>query len=249
VLVAVALAGCGALATAGAADTPPGGSARSAGSADFAAGVAQSDPLPFDKPLAADFDGDGVKETARAHETACFTNDGPAEPPCEHGGLRSFYVEVQDACATGALALTLSREMDFASLAEVIDADGDGNARELAFELRAGATARGVQAKIVRFRAGADGCVAVQKTLFSYPRLATIGKRPKGTAFATGYLSIHDYDKGIRGLELRTIETYSRPTDPGCCPSFRRVTFWRYVASRSGYQSYRTKLAKLPRPR
>jgi hypothetical protein len=227
-LVAVALAGAGggALATAGAAD----------------------DPLPLDEPIVADLDGDGAKETARAHETACFTNDGPEDPPCEKGGLRSFYVEVQDTCATGALALTLSREMDFASLAEVVDADGDGNARELAFELRAGATARGVQAKIVRFRGDANGCIAVQKTLFSYPRPATIGKRPKGTAFATGYLSIHDYDKGIRGLELRTIETYSRPTDPGCCPSYRRVTFWRYVASRSGYQSYRTKLAKLPRP-
>ncbi len=247
-LVAVALAGGGALATAGAADTPPGGSARSAGSADSAAGAAQSDPLPLDEPIAADLDGDGVKETTRAHETACFTNDGPGDPPCERGDLRSFYVEVQDTCATGAVALTLSREMDFASLAEVIDADGDGNARELAFELRAGATARGVQAKIVRFRADANGCIAVQKTLFSYPRLATMGKRPKGTAFATGYLSIHDYDKGIRGLELRTIETYSRPTDPGCCPSFRRATFWRFVAATSSYKSYRTKLAKLRRP-
>jgi hypothetical protein len=225
-LVAVALAGAGAVAIA----------------------VAASEPLPLDEPIAADLDGDGVKETARAHETGCFTNDGPRTPPCEKGGLRSFYVEVQDTCATGALALALSREMDFASLAEVVDADGDGNVRELAFELRAGATARGVQAKIVRFRAGASGCVAVQKTLFSYPRPQTIGRRPKGTSFATGYLSIHDYAKGIRGLELRTIETYSRPSDPGCCPSYRRVTFWRFAALRSGYEPYRTKLAKLPRP-
>ena len=212
------------------------------------AAAAASDPLPLDKALTGDLDGDGHSEKVRAHETACFTNDGPKDPPCPKHGLRSLYVEVTDTCATGAVALKLSREMDFASLAEIADADGDGNARELAFELRAGATARGVQAKVVRFRADAGGCIAVQKTLFSYPQPATIGRRPKGTSFATGYLSIHDYDKGIRGLELRTIETYARPADPGCCPSFRRVTFWRFVASTSSYKPYRTKLSTLPRP-
>ena len=225
-LVAVALLAGGALATAG----------------------ADSEPLPLDDPLVADLDGDGVNEEVRAHETACFLDDGPAQPPCPKHALRSLYVEVSDKCSSGVVGLQLSREMDFVSLAEIVDADNDANKRELAFELRAGATARGVQAKIVRFRGGASGCVAVQKTLFSYPRPATIGRRPKGTAFATGYLNIHDYDKGIKGLELRTIETYSRPTDPGCCPSFRRATFWRFVASRSGYKPYRTKLARLPRP-
>jgi hypothetical protein len=212
-----------------------------------AAGAADA-PLPLDKPLVADLDGDGANEAVRAHETACFTNDGLKDPPCPKHGLRSLYVEATDTCATGAVALALSREMDFVSLGEIVDADGDGAARELAFELRAGATARGVQAKVVRFRGDAGGCVAVQKTLFSYPRPQTIGRRPKGTSFATGYLSIHDYDKGIRGLELRTIETYSRPRDPGCCPSFRRVTFWRYVASTAAYKPYRTKLKALPRP-
>lgn len=220
-----------------------------AGGGVIAGAAAESDPLPLDEPIIADLDGDGRTEVVRALETACYTEEGSRKPPCERGDLRSFYVELVDTCATGALALTLSREMEFASLAEVVDADNDGNARELAFELRAGATGRGVQAKIVRFKVDAGGCISVQKTLFSYPRPETIGKRPKGTAFATGYLNIHDYDKGIKGLELRTIETYSRPADPGCCPSFRRATFWRYVSATSSYKRYRTKLVRLPRPR
>jgi hypothetical protein len=227
VLVAVALAGGGAWATAGAAD----------------------EPLPLDTPLVADLDADGMNETVRAHEVECFTNDGPKPPPCEQGGLRSLFVEVADSCAGGPHTLKLSREMDFATLAAIIDADADGQRRELAFELRAGATARGVQAKIVRFRADPGGCVAVQKTLFSYPRPDTIGRRPKGTSFASGSITLRNFDTTRKGIELRTDETYSRPADPGCCPSFRRVTMWTYVASRSGYTPYRTKLSRLPRPK
>ncbi len=52
-----------------------------------------------------------------------------------------------------------------------------------------------------------------------------------------------------RPPELRTTEFYARAADPGCCPSFRRVTFWRYVASRAGYAPYRTTLTPLRRAR
>ena len=214
--------------------------------ASAGAGAETADPL--DTPLVADLDGDGANETVRLRETACFGADGTTQPPCPKDVLRTFVVEVADSCAGGARAVTLSREMEFMSLAALVDADGDGDARELAFEARAGATARGVQAKIVRFRAGADGCIAVQRTLFSYPRPETIGRRPKGTAFRTGYLAIGNFDRSRRGLELRTDETYSRPTDPGCCPSYRRVTRWRFVAATSRYAPYRTRLTRIPKP-
>jgi hypothetical protein len=237
-VVAVALLAGGAWASAAA---PP---ARYAG----AAGGAQSDTFPLDEPLSADLDGDGAKETVVAEETQCFTNDGPKPPPCERGGQRSLYVTVQDPCASGPVKLRLSREMDLVSLAEVVDADRDGSKDDLAFETRAGASSQGVQAKVVRFMADANGCIAVQKTLFSYPRNATIGERPKGMFFRTGFLSIHDFDKGIKGLELRTEEFYARAADPGCCPRYGRTTFWRYVAGRSGYTPYRTKLRKIPKP-
>ncbi len=234
-LVAVAL-GAGAWASAGAADPP----------------------RPLDTPLSADLDGDGVAEQVVAHETACFESQGVTQPPCERDGLRSVVVEVVDGCGIGESApgaagqplkiLPLSREMDFITFARTVDADGDGRARELAFELRAGATARGVQAKVVSFLADADGCAAVRKTLFSYPRPDTIGRRPKGTSFASGSLTVHEFDARFAGLELRTTETYSRPADPGCCPSFQRVTHWRFVAPGSRYTPYRTKLTKLRRP-
>ncbi|MDX6410270.1 MAG: hypothetical protein QOE13_3341 [Gaiellaceae bacterium] len=220
-LLAAALAG-GILANAGAADPP----------------------RPLDTPLSVDLDGDGSPEAVVAHETACYTPDGVQPPPCAKDGLRSLVVEVVDVCGA-AKVITLSREMDAISFARIVDADGDGHARELAFELRAGASGRGVQSKVVSFETGADGCVAVRKTLFSYPRPNSIGRRPHGTTFSSGGLTVHDFDKSTPGQELRTIDSYARPADPGCCPSFHRTTYWRYA--NGSYAPYATKLKKLPK--
>jgi hypothetical protein len=203
---------------------------------------AAAPPRPLDTPLSADLDGDGTPETVVARETACYTQDGVQPPPCEKDGLRSLVVEVVDGCA-GAKVVTLSREMDAVSFARIVDADGDGQARELAFQLRAGATGRGLQAKVVSFATGADGCAVVRKTLFSYPRPDSIGRRPHGTSFAGGALTVHDFRKDVPGQELRTIDTYGRPADPGCCPSFQRTTYWR--SANDHYAPYATKLTKL----
>jgi hypothetical protein len=209
---------------------------------------------PLDTPLLADLDADGTNETVRVRETACFSANGTSEPPCSRSEdeFRTLVVEVADTCAGGGgggeHALTLSREMDYVSFARVLDADGDGQRRELAFELRAGASARGVQAKIVSFRAGDGGCVAVRRTLFSYPRADSIGRRPRGSSFSTGSLQIKDYTKRYPGLELRTIESYARGNDPGCCPTYERTSDWRFDAAQDRYRTYRTKLVRLRRP-
>ena len=208
---------------------------------------------PLDAPLLADLDGDGTNETVRVRETACYSAQGTSDPPCSRSEdvFRTLVVEVADTCAggqgPGERVLTLSREMDYVSAARIIDADRDGQARELAFELRAGASARGVQAKIVAFRVGADGCVAVRRTLFSYPRGDSIGRRPKGSSFSTGSLQIKDFTKRYGGLELRTIESYARGGDPGCCPTYERTTYWRFDRAKDRYRTYRTKLVRLRR--
>jgi len=211
--------------------------------------AAQRPSQPLDSPLAADLDGDGTNETVRARETACYGPDGESPPPCPRGdeGLRTLVIEVADACASGERVLTLSREMEYVSIGRVLDADGDGRRRELAFEVRAGASARGVQAKIVGFRPGPDGCVAVRRTLFSYPRKDSTGPFPRGGSFSTGSLQVKDFTKRYGGLELRTIESYARGSDPGCCPTWERTTHWRFDRAGDRYRTYRTKLVRLRR--
>ena len=206
-------------------------------------------PGPLDRPLVADLDGDGTKETVRLRETACFSSGGETAPPCPNRDdvFRGIVVEVVDSCTAGGgeRVLTLSRAMEGVAFARLLDADRDGKARELAFELRAGASGRGVQSKIVSFRAGAGGCVAVRRTLFSYPRPQTIGKRPRGTSFSTGGLVIKNFTSRFAGPELRTRESYARGNDPGCCPSYERTTYWRFEPKSGSYKPYHTRLRRL----
>ncbi len=209
---------------------------------------------PLDTPRLADLDADGTNEAVRVRETGCFGAGGTNAPPCSRADdvFRTLEVEVADTCGGGGgveRALTLSREMEYVSVARIFDADRDGHARELAFEVRAGASARGVQAKVVAFKAGADGCVAVRRTLFSYPRPDSIGRLPKGASFATGALQIRDFTKRYGDLELRTIESYARDNDPGCCPTWQRTSYWRFATSNDRYRTYRTKLVRLRRSR
>jgi hypothetical protein len=194
--------------------------------------VAADRPQPLDAPLVADLDGDGVDETVRGHRADAL----------------SLRVDLVDRCARGRRATKLSRVMYGATFAKIVDADDDGAARELAFELRAGAGGRGVQAKVLRFRAREGGC-AVVRTMFSYPQPATFGPLPKGAVyFNTGEVAIRDFDKDIDGLELRTIEKYQAANEAGCCPSLQRTTFWRLNAARDGYRRYETAVRKLRAP-
>jgi hypothetical protein len=204
---------------------------------------------PLDTPLAADLDGDGTTETVRVRETACFNAEGETPPPCSRSddAFRTLVVEVTDGCGGGERVLTLSREMEYVSQGRVIDADRDGQRRELLFEVRAGAAARAVQAKIVGFKAGADGCVAVRRTLFSYPRRDSTGPFPRGGSFSTGSLQVKDFSKRYGGLELRTYESYARGDDPGCCPTWERTSYWRFDRPAERYRMYRTKLVRLRR--
>lgn len=217
-------------------------------SASLALGPAagQQEPRPLDTPLVADLDGDGAAEVVRARPLSCIGEEGPTDPPCPPGRVATLVVEVVDACAKGQLRrLRVSREMDFVQFASIIDANADGRVRELAFEVRAGAAGRGVQSKVVRFRRGSDDCIAVRKSVFSYPRAATVGRTPRGTRRLTGYVQIADYSSARRGLELRVREFYVRDNDPYCCPSFRRTTFFTYSRKRGAYRAYRSTLSPI----
>jgi hypothetical protein len=85
----------------------------------------------------------------------------------------------------------------------------------------------------------------VRRTLFSYPRADTTGPKPRGTFFSTGSILLRDFSRRFSGRELRTLESYAGPTDPGCCPRYHRTTFWHYVKARSRYERYRTTLKRL----
>ena len=129
--------------------------------------------------------------------------------------------------ATAASARSRCRaRWSSSAIGRLIDADGDGQARELPSRSARAPRAARVQAKIVSFKPGADGCVAVRRTLFSYPRTDSIGP-PAAAAgtFSTGSLQIKDFTKRFGGLELRTTRATRAATTPAAArPGSARAT-------------------------
>jgi hypothetical protein len=55
------------------------------------------------------------------------------------------------------------------------------------------------------------------------------------------------FSKRYRGREIRLTETYVDRDDAFCCPSFRRVTYFRYSGARKRYVRYRTAVRRIKR--
>lgn len=205
--------------------------------------ILDSPPAPLDEPLRADVDRDGVSEEIRFRETNCFDEDGDSPPPCPENGVREGYVELVDQCAAGTVRTRLTGTGENVSLARLVDIDGDGDRLELAVELRSGATGRGVDARVLRFRAGEGDC-ARRKTVFVFPRPSTRGRAPRGAAFQTGSLTTGGYGATSKS-RLRVLSAYARPSDGGCSPTYRRTSIWTYSPSRDGFTRISTRVQRL----
>ena len=196
----------------------------------------------------ADLDGDGTNETVRAREPACYGRDGQFPPPCPKVVLRSLFVEVADDCEGGEHAFALSREMDFMTLARIVDADRDG--------ARARARLRGPRRRDRARRAGEGR------------RLPRRGRRLRRRAQDAVLLSAAGDDRApaarrrVRQRRARDRRFQPPPARPRAAhdrrrtrdprtPAAARATaasrYWRYDVRRHAYLAYRTKLTRLPR--
>ena len=85
----------------------------------------------------------------------------------------------------------------------------------------------------------------MRRTLFSYPQPRDDRQASARDVVLTGGLDIRNFSSRYPGPELRTMESYARGNDPGCCPSYERTTYWRFAPKSGSYTPYRTKLRKL----
>jgi hypothetical protein len=137
----------------------------------------------------------------------------------------------------------ISTVQDFVTRLDVREVDGTTSAPEIFFDARSGATGRAGEARIVRY--GGTGC-GMARVLFRYPTNQTIGRRPRG-ALARNSFSVRvvEHSKRFRGKEVRLTETYVDRDDAFCCPSFRRITFFRYSRSGDRYVPYTTSVRRI----
>jgi hypothetical protein len=196
-------------------------------------------------PVTVNLEGDPAPERVVPREV-CEATDGKLNPPspkCGSDQISRRRIEIEDTCDGRQRVLVISSLQDFITRLQVREADGITRAPEIFFDVRSGASGRVGEARLVRY--GGTAC-ARAKTLFRYPTSRTTGRRPRGTLGVNSFFaSMGESSKRYRGKELRLTETYIDRDDALCCPSFRRVTFFRHSRKRDRYVPFRTRAKRI----
>jgi hypothetical protein len=179
----------------------------------------------------------------------CEAPDGTVSlpaPVCLEDQFVQRRIEIEDTCNGAPSTRVISSAQDDVYRLGVTEADGSSDRPEIFFDLRSGATGRAGDIRVVRYgKAGDQGCPE-PRALFRFPSRRTLGRIPRGAAGRDSFdVALHDYTRRYRGKELRVTETYVDRDDPFCCPTFKRVTRFRFDRRRDLYVRYRTKVSKI----
>ncbi len=174
-----------------------------------------------------DLDRDGTPETLQVRETECFSAEGTATPPCPEDSFSAKQATVEAYCADGRPQRIdlLRRDHDAFVAADPVEADGDPATQEVFVVGRSGAAARNGEDRIVAFRRGADGCLAV-RTLYRHPGKGFETRRPKRASYPGTGDAVLSKD----GTTLTLEQPWYKRTDGGCCPTYLAVARFRYSA-------------------
>jgi hypothetical protein len=153
---------------------------------------------------------------------------------------------IEDTCNGKPYTRDISSVQDTVDRLRVIDADGATQRPEIFFDTRSGATGRGGDARVVRYDPDDSGSCWKPHRLFRYPTRATLGRIPRGAEGRVGFSPfLGNFRNRYGGREVRMIETYVDRDDAFCCPSFRRVSYFRYRSGPDRYVRYRTRVNRI----
>lgn len=205
------------------------------------AGAAVAGAVGIGAVKVVDLDSDPEPERV-VPQQYCEAADGTLrvpQPTCRDDEFPRRRLEVEDVCNGAAVRHDISSVQDTVDRLRVVEADGSADRPEVFFDMRSGATGRLGDLRVVRFD-DASGCPEPHY-LFRYPTKATLGRVPKGAAGRVNFFArLRDYSARYRGREVQLTETYVDRNDAFCCPSFRRVTYFRYAPRSDRYVRYRT---------
>lgn len=176
-----------------------------------------------------DLDGDGQNETVRSVRIDVKGVESMFDPT---------QIRIEDTCKGKPVRRYVTGRQD--SLVKLrLKRIDTHEGLDVFADLRSGAAARQGETDIVAWR----GCRAHR--LFRYRSTHPTAK-PKGTTGEVGPFDVRvrNYAKRYRGLEVRLAEGFLSKGEAECCPSTKKVTYWRYSAKRDRYIRYSTKLTR-----
>jgi hypothetical protein len=194
----------------------------------------------------ANLDGDPEPERV-VPQQYCEALDGSLhlpQPACTDEQFARRRLEIEDVCDGVTARRNISSVQDSVDRLRVVEADGSSDRPEIFFDMRSGATGRLGELRVVRFDDG-PGC-PTPRYLFRYPSMATLGRLSRGAVGRVNFFArLRDYSGRYRGQEVQLGETYVDRNDAFCCPSFRRVTYFRYRAGPDRYVRYKTGVKRI----
>jgi hypothetical protein len=197
-------------------------------------------------PLSANLDADPALERVVGQQL-CQSSDGSLHlptPSCAEDQFLRHKVVIEDMCNGMPYSRDISSVQDTVDRLRVTNADGSTQRPEIFLDMRSGATGRGGDVRVVRY--DPNGSCWKPHRLFRYPSSATLGPIPRGADGRVGFSPfLGNFSKRYGGREVRMIETYVDRDDAFCCPSFRRVTYFRYSGFRDRYIRYRTRVSRI----
>ena len=117
--------------------------------------------------------------------------------------------------------------------------------REVFFDMRSGASARQGEARVVAWRKHSGATCRKARDLFKY-RSTHPTHPPRGTngEVSSFEVKVRERARRFRGKEVVLSEVFTRPGDPLCCGTVRKLSYWRYSRSRDKYLRYKTKIKR-----
>jgi hypothetical protein len=200
------------------------------------------------RPVSANLDAGPARERI-VPQQVCRTSAGDIhlpQPTCSADEFPQRRVVIEDVCDGNPHISVISSVQDTVDRLRVVNADGVTPRPEIFFDARSGATGRAGDIRVVRYDPVQGSLCWKPRRLFRYPIRATLGPVPRGAAGHDGFgARLGNFGKLYKGREIRISETYVDSDDAFCCPSFRRVTFFRYKAAVNRYVRYQTRVKRI----
>jgi hypothetical protein len=189
------------------------------------------------KSLSGNLDSDANVEKVVAERVP-----DPVDPADD--ALAQTAVDVIDNCGGTEIKTRVAGPQEALVALKLVDADTHPG-KDVFADLRSGASGRVGEIRLVSWRptSGAPNCAAAHD-LFKY-RSNHPTHRPANTVAMSDFVvAIKDFTRRFRGNELRLSEGWATRTDALCCPTYEKLSFYRYVKARDRFIRYHTELKR-----
>jgi hypothetical protein len=199
--------------------------------------AAPASGLFTDKSVSGNLDSDSNIEKVVAERVP-----DPADP--NDDTLAQTAVDVVDQCGSTEIRVRIAGPQEALAELKLVDADTYPGKDVLA-DLRSGASGRVGEVRLVSWRpsSGTPVCAAAHD-LFKYRSSHPTHRPPHAVAMSDFVVSVKNFTRRFRGNELRLSEGWATSADPLCCPTYEKLSFYRYVKARDRFVRYHTELKR-----